>query len=65
MMRRVRDHWPIWIAVDAVAVVVYSVKGLFLTAGVYAVLLLLCIQGIAEWRRIYAAQGVAPEAEVA
>lgn len=65
MMRRVRDHWPIWIAVDVVAVVVYGAKGAFLTAGVYAVLLLLCIQGIAEWRRLYAAQGVAPEAAVA
>lgn len=65
MMRRVRDHWPIWIAVDAVAVVVYATKGLFLTSGVYAVLLLLCVQGIVEWRRIYVAQGVAPEAAVA
>ncbi|MEL6616637.1 MAG: nicotinamide riboside transporter PnuC [Bacteroidota bacterium] len=60
MMRRVRDHWPIWIAVDVVAVIVYGTKGAFLTAGVYAVLLLLCIQGIAEWRRLYAAQGAAP-----
>ncbi|OZC04003.1 nicotinamide riboside transporter PnuC [Rubricoccus marinus] len=60
MMRRIRDHWPIWIAVDVVAVIVYATKGAFLTAGVYAVLLALCVQGILEWRRLYAAQGVAP-----
>ncbi len=58
MMRRKRDHWPVWITVDAVAVVVYALKGLFLTSAVYAVLLVLCVQGVAEWRRIYAAQGV-------
>ena len=56
MMRRKIEHWPIWIAVDVVAVIVYSIKALVLTAGVYAVLLALCIGGIVEWRRIYAAQ---------
>ena len=65
MMRRVMDHWPIWIAVDVVAVVVYGAKGLYLTAGIYAVLLALCVQGIVEWRRIYAAQGVSPAEAVA
>ena len=60
MMRRKLDHWPIWITVDVVAVTVYAMKGLYLTSAVYAVLLVLCIQGIVEWRRIYAAQAVAP-----
>lgn len=58
MMRRVRDHWLIWVTVDVVAIVVYALKGLYLTSVVYAVLLVLCLQGIAEWRRIWAAQGV-------
>lgn len=60
MMRRKLDHWPIWITVDVVAVIVYSLKALYLTAAVYGVLLLLCLQGIAEWRRIYAEQEIAP-----
>ena len=60
MMRRKIDHWPIWITVDIVAVTVYGLKGLYLTSAVYAVLLVLCVQGIVEWRRIYASQGVAP-----
>ena len=53
MMRRTLDHWPIWIVVDVVAVAVYATKELYLTAAVYAVLLVLCVQGVAEWRRIY------------
>ncbi|WP_412062748.1 nicotinamide riboside transporter PnuC [Rubrivirga sp. IMCC45206] len=56
MMRRVIDHWALWIAVDVVAVVVYGSKALVLTAGVYAVLLALCVQGIIEWRRLVAEQ---------
>ena len=52
-------------AVLVVAVTVYALKGLYLTSAVYAVLLVLCVQGIAEWRRIYAAQGVAPAGAVA
>jgi nicotinamide mononucleotide transporter len=56
MMRRKIDHWPIWIAVDVVAVVVYAVKELYLTSAVYAFLLALCIRGLFEWRRQYRAQ---------
>ena len=52
MMRRKIDHWPIWIVVDVVAVAVYATKELYLTAAVYAVLLVLCVQGVVEWRRI-------------
>ncbi len=60
MMRRKMDHWPIWITVDVVAVTVYALKGLYLTSAIYAVLLVLCVQGIVEWRRIYASQGALP-----
>lgn len=65
MMRRKIDHWPIWITVDVVAVTVYALKGLYLTSAVYAVLLVLCVQGIVEWRRIYASQGAPPADAIA
>ncbi len=52
MMRRKIGHWILWITVDVVAVVVYSMKELYLTAAVYSLLLVLCVQGLAEWRRI-------------
>ncbi|MDT0630241.1 nicotinamide riboside transporter PnuC [Rubrivirga sp. S365] len=54
MMRRKLDHWPIWIAVDVVAVAVYAAKGLLLTSAVYVVLLVLSVQGLVAWRRTYA-----------
>jgi len=56
MMRRKLDHWAIWISVDVVAVVVYAAKALYLTSIVYALLLLLCVHGVVEWRRIMAVQ---------
>ena len=62
MMRRKLDHWPIWITVDVVAIAVYALKGLYLTSAVYGVLLVLCVQGIVEWRRIFAAQGARVDA---
>lgn len=60
MMRRKREHWWVWLCVDVVAVVVYSLRGLHLTAVVYAVLFGLCLQGIGEWRRQYRAQVAVP-----
>jgi nicotinamide mononucleotide transporter len=64
MMRRKIEHWPIWIAVDVVAVTVYAIKGLYLTSFVYALLLVICLFGIAEWRRQYAAENVKPSDDI-
>ena len=63
-MRRTLDSWAVWIAVDVVAVAVYTLKGLYLTAGVYAILLGLCVLAVVEWRGLLAAQRapVAPTA---
>lgn len=54
MMRRKLEHWPVWIAVDVAAVGVYAAKALYLTAAVYALLLVLCVVGFRAWRRLYA-----------
>ncbi|HEX9951380.1 MAG TPA: nicotinamide riboside transporter PnuC [Rubricoccaceae bacterium] len=54
LVRRKLDSWAVWIAVDVVAVVVYAVKELYLTAAVYAVLLVLCVLAVSEWRRLLA-----------
>ena len=62
MMRRKLEHWPIWIAVDLVAVTVYALKALYLTSAVYGVLLVLCVLGIREWWRLYHAPAPAAPA---
>jgi nicotinamide mononucleotide transporter len=45
------ENWMVWIAVDAVYVGMYVVKGLFLMAGLYAVFLGLAVAGLLAWRR--------------
>lgn len=65
LVRRKIDSWAVWIAVDVVAIAVYAVKGLYLTSGVYAVLLVLCVLAVAEWRGLLAAQRASGEAAIA
>jgi nicotinamide mononucleotide transporter len=49
--RRHRESWLLWIAVDVVYVGLFVFKGLVLTAGLYAVLIVLAVSGYASWRR--------------
>lgn len=43
------ENWLIWIAVDAVAIPVYFIKGLYVTTGLYAILLCLATYGLIQW----------------
>jgi len=45
------ETWWFWIAVDVVYIGVYAVKGLWLTALLYAIFLALCLLGLREWKR--------------
>jgi nicotinamide mononucleotide transporter len=45
------ENWPIWIAVDTIYVGMYVLKRLYLTAGLYALFLVLAGIGLAAWRR--------------
>lgn len=49
------ETWWFWIAVDVVYIGVYAVKGLWLTALLYAIFLALCLVGLREWKRSIAA----------
>lgn len=49
--RRYVETWLGWIVVDQVSVVLFISRGLYLTAGLYAVFLLMCVAGLIEWRR--------------
>ena len=40
-----------WIAVDVLYVGMFIFKGLYLTAGLYAVFLALAVRGWIDWRR--------------
>lgn len=59
MSRRMLENWWVWIVADVIYVPLYLYKGLQVTAGLYAVFLLLCISGLIEWRREIEARGTA------
>ncbi len=51
MARKRLENWWIWIAANLISVGLLIYKQLFITAGLYAVFLVLCIQGLVEWTR--------------
>lgn len=51
LARRYLENWVLWIAVDVIAVPLFAARGLWLTAGVYVVLLGLAIGGAIGWHR--------------
>jgi nicotinamide mononucleotide transporter len=56
LARKVLENWWLWIAVNVGYVILFWRKHLQLSAGLYAVLLILAIAGLVEWRRSRARQ---------
>jgi len=50
MARKKLDSWYFWMAVDIVAIGVYSRKGLYLTMGLYTIFLVLATIGYFHWK---------------
>jgi nicotinamide mononucleotide transporter len=48
--RKYVEHWLVWIAADVIYIGLYVLRDLHLTAVLYALFLLMCIQGWREWR---------------
>lgn len=44
------ESWYFWIAVDVIAIGLYSIKGVLVVAALYAVFLLLAVKGVRTWR---------------
>ena len=51
MTRKILENWAVWIVVDVVYVGMFIFKKLYLTAGLYAVFLVLAIMGFIQWKR--------------
>ncbi len=49
-LRRV-ESWALWIVADLIAVPLYWSKGLYPTAGLYGIFLILAIVGLVNWHR--------------
>jgi nicotinamide mononucleotide transporter len=51
MTKKLLENWLVWIGVDVLYVGMFLFKGLYLTAGLYAVFLALAVKGFVDWRR--------------
>jgi nicotinamide mononucleotide transporter len=47
--RKFIENWAVWLVVDVVGVGLFAYKGLWLTVGLYAVFVALCVAGWREW----------------
>ncbi|MCD0418241.1 nicotinamide riboside transporter PnuC [Rubrivivax sp. JA1024] len=50
--RKLVENWPVWIAVNVVSVVLFAVKGLWLTVLLYAVFAAMAAFGWRAWHRL-------------
>ena len=60
--RKLLESWLVWLAVDVFYVGMFLYKGLYPTAALYAVFLLLAARGFVAWRRSMAPRGAAAAA---
>lgn len=59
--RKKLEAWLVWLAVDVFYVGMFVYKGLYPTAGLYAIFLYLAILGYVEWRRSMNRIPITPE----
>ena len=51
MARKILENWLVWVTVDVVYIGMFVYKSLILTAGLYAVFLVLSLMGYLQWKR--------------
>lgn len=51
LARKILENWLVWIAADIIFAVVYVQSALYVTAGLYAVYLVMATAGFLTWRR--------------
>ncbi|MFS0737405.1 nicotinamide riboside transporter PnuC [Sphingomonas sp. 1P06PA] len=60
LARRFVENWPLWAAVDALAIAVYAAKGLYPTVCLYTLFLVLALIGWRSWARAPRSQAAVP-----
>ena len=51
MTRKILENWALWIALDLLYVPMFISRGLYATAALYAVFLVLAVLGWRDWKR--------------
>jgi nicotinamide mononucleotide transporter len=54
MTRKYVENWAVWVALDVCYVALFLSRGLYLTAFLYGVFLVLAAKGYRDWSRSYA-----------
>lgn len=57
MTRKYLENWTLWIIIDVVYVGMFIYKGLYLTAGNYAIYFVLAVMGHVAWKKSLASGG--------
>jgi len=65
MSRKKLENWLIWIVVDVLYIGLYVYKGLMLTAGLYALFILMAVAGYLAWKRSMTSTVALPERQAA
>lgn len=58
MTRKLLENWAVWFALDLIYVPMFISRGLYATAGLYAVFLVLAAKGWRDWKRSYLANSI-------
>lgn len=53
MLKKILENWLLWIVMDLIAIPVYYLKALYVTAGLYVVFLVLAVLGLLRWWQDY------------
>lgn len=53
MIKKKIESWIFWLVVNAYAIIVYAVKGLYPSAGLYFVFLVMAVIGLIQWNKAY------------
>ncbi len=51
MSRKLVENWWFWIVGDVLVIALYVYKHLYLTTGLYLVMLAMCVVALIEWQR--------------
>ena len=54
--RKVVENWIYWIVIDCLSIFLYIDRGLYQTAGLFALYLILAVIGYMTWRNAYLKQ---------
>lgn len=56
--RKVLENWLYWIVIDALSIFLYVDRGLYLTAVLFVVYVVIAVLGFVQWQQRYSAQAV-------